>query len=79
VASGPDSEVRFCVVDEAVVLATIQEFGWGANSVIQVSPHLAGAVARLAAARFRQGKGISALAADANYVRASDAELFWKE
>jgi len=71
--------LRFCVTDEAILLPAIEEFGWGADSLLRVSPHLAGAVARMGAARFRQGKGIGALAADANYVRASDAELFWKE
>jgi len=75
---GPQ-HLRFCVTDEAPFLSAIEELGWTAGSLIRVSPQLAGAVARMAVTRFRQGKGIGALAADANYVRASDAELFWKE
>jgi tRNA threonylcarbamoyladenosine biosynthesis protein TsaB len=81
-ASGVGMEkekLRFCVTDDALLLPAIEEFGWVQGSLIIVSPQLAGIVARVAAARFRQGKGIGALAADANYVRASDAELFWKE
>lgn len=70
---------RFCATDEALLLLAIEEFGWTRDSIVCVSPLLAGTVARIAAERFRQGKGISALAAAANYVRASDAELFWKE
>ena len=40
---------------------------------------LAGAVARIAAARFARGEACDPAALDANYVRRSDAELFWKE
>ena len=75
----PAERFRFCVTDEALLLPAMEEFGWTRDSLIRVSPQLAGTVARMAIARFRQGKGIGALAADANYVRASDAELFWKE
>jgi tRNA threonylcarbamoyladenosine biosynthesis protein TsaB len=79
-SAGLAREIRFCVTEEALLLPAIEEHGWGANRVLRVSPHLAGAVAHMAVARFRQGKGIiDSLAADANYIRASDAELFWKE
>jgi tRNA threonylcarbamoyladenosine biosynthesis protein TsaB len=40
---------------------------------------LAGAVGRLAAARLAAGDAPDPAALDANYVRRSDAELFWKE
>jgi tRNA threonylcarbamoyladenosine biosynthesis protein TsaB len=40
---------------------------------------LAAAVARIAFARFVRGEALDAAALDANYVRRSDAELFWKE
>jgi tRNA threonylcarbamoyladenosine biosynthesis protein TsaB len=39
---------------------------------------LAGAVARIAAARLARGEACDPAALDANYVRRSDAELFWK-
>ena len=71
--------LRLCVTDESLLLPAIEEFSWTADSIIKVSPQLAGTVARMAASRFREGKGTSALTADAMYVRASDAELFWKE
>lgn len=74
----PAESFGFSVTDESLLLPAIEEFGWTADSVLRVSPQLAGPVARMAVERFRQGKGIGALAADANYVRASDAELFWK-
>ena len=40
---------------------------------------LAGAIARIAAGRFKRGEACDPAALDANYVRRSDAELFWKE
>ncbi|MBI4902907.1 MAG: tRNA (adenosine(37)-N6)-threonylcarbamoyltransferase complex dimerization subunit type 1 TsaB [Acidobacteria bacterium] len=40
---------------------------------------IAAAVARIAAARFGSCMTTDALTADANYVRRSDAELFWKD
>ncbi len=39
----------------------------------------AGAIARLAGRRFERGEASDPAALDANYVRRSDAELFWKE
>lgn len=40
---------------------------------------LAGAIARIACARFLAGAAEDPAALDANYVRRSDAELFWKD
>jgi tRNA threonylcarbamoyladenosine biosynthesis protein TsaB len=40
---------------------------------------LAGAIAQIAAVRLVQGQAGDPAALDANYVRRSDAELFWKE
>ncbi|MBZ5577591.1 MAG: tRNA (adenosine(37)-N6)-threonylcarbamoyltransferase complex dimerization subunit type 1 TsaB [Acidobacteriia bacterium] len=40
---------------------------------------LAAAIARIASARFLAGEAADPAALDANYVRRSDAELFWKE
>ncbi|MBZ5620663.1 MAG: tRNA (adenosine(37)-N6)-threonylcarbamoyltransferase complex dimerization subunit type 1 TsaB [Acidobacteriia bacterium] len=42
-------------------------------------PALASAIARLAMARLLSGSASDPAALDANYVRRSDAELFWKE
>jgi len=43
-----------------------------------VNPPFAGVLARLAFQKFRTGDTRDALSLDANYVRRSDAELFWK-
>jgi tRNA threonylcarbamoyladenosine biosynthesis protein TsaB len=40
---------------------------------------LAGAIARIARTQYDAGEALDAAAVDANYVRRSDAELFWKE
>lgn len=40
---------------------------------------LAGAIARIAWTEFRHGRACDPAEIDANYVRRSDAELFWKE
>ena len=42
-------------------------------------PALAGAIGRLAYVEFDAGRASDPAALDANYVRRSDAELFWKE
>jgi tRNA threonylcarbamoyladenosine biosynthesis protein TsaB len=50
----------------------------GAN-VVNAPRELAGAIARIAAGLFARGEAQDPAALDANYVRRSDAELFWKE
>jgi tRNA threonylcarbamoyladenosine biosynthesis protein TsaB len=40
---------------------------------------LAGAIARIAARRFAEGLALDPAEVDANYVRRSDAELFWRD
>jgi tRNA threonylcarbamoyladenosine biosynthesis protein TsaB len=47
--------------------------------VIQAPRALAGAIGKIAAARFEKGLAQDPAAIDANYVRRSDAELLWKE
>jgi tRNA threonylcarbamoyladenosine biosynthesis protein TsaB len=47
--------------------------------ITQVSAALAPAIGRLAFQRARRGETVDSLRLDANYVRRSDAELFWKE
>jgi len=44
---------------------------------VEAPKALAGAIARIAHARYRQGLAIDPAEADANYVRRSDAELLW--
>ncbi len=47
--------------------------------VARVDRTLAGAIARIAASEFLKGAALDPAAMDANYVRRSDAELFWRE
>lgn len=50
------------------------------RALLTVAPRaLAGAVGLIAAEQFRSGKALDPAAVDANYVRRSDAELFWKD
>jgi tRNA threonylcarbamoyladenosine biosynthesis protein TsaB len=48
------------------------------DSVEEASATLAGIVGRIGARRLQEGKMTDALTLDANYVRRSDAEIFWK-
>jgi len=51
-----------------------------AELAVRTAPHeLAAAIARIAEARFLRGEATDPALLDANYVRRSDAELFWKE
>jgi tRNA threonylcarbamoyladenosine biosynthesis protein TsaB len=50
-----------------------------AAPVVTAPRALAAAIARIAAARRHRGEACDPAALDANYVRRSDAELFWKE
>lgn len=48
------------------------------ESIEHTSPILAGIIGRIGMQRLQSGKTTDALALDANYVRRSDAEIFWK-
>jgi len=48
------------------------------ESLEEVSATLAGIIGRIGLKRLQEGKATDALALDANYVRRSDAEIFWK-
>ena len=48
------------------------------ESVESASPILAGIIGRIGMRRLQSGKTTDALGLDANYVRRSDAEIFWK-
>lgn len=49
-----------------------------ASSAQTVLPPFAEAIGRLGLKKFQSGEAVDALHLDANYVRRSDAELFWK-
>ena len=48
------------------------------EQIQQVSATLAAVIGRIGVRRLREGKFTDALGLDANYVRRSDAEIFWK-
>jgi tRNA threonylcarbamoyladenosine biosynthesis protein TsaB len=48
------------------------------ESIEPASPVLAGVIARIGLRRLQSGKATDALGLDANYIRRSDAEIFWK-
>jgi len=75
-----DSELRL-VSDEVVVKFDdwMQASPRGDIEIIQGTRELAGAIATIAAARFQAGLGQDPADIDANYVRRSDAELFWRD
>ena len=71
----PEGEMEFIAMDPAALAGTRFEHA----RIVTASPALAGAIARIALARFRGGEASDPAALDANYVRRSDAELLWKE
>lgn len=76
-ASG-QAAVRFCGTQLEPFAHEIIEAGWEASSFVSVPPLLAGVLAQLAVGRLQKGQGAPAAQAEANYIRPSDAELFWK-
>ena len=75
-----DSELR--LVSEEVVVKFddwMKASHRGDVEIIQGARELAGAIATIAAARFQAGLGQDPADIDANYVRRSDAELFWRD
>jgi len=73
-ASMPAGDLEFISTD-------FTAFGDGlpAGRRITAPRELAGAVAQIAGARLLRGEACDPAALDANYVRRSDAELYWKE
>lgn len=71
-----------CVSPDASLIAA-QE-GWKnrekrGETIEQVPATLAAVIGRIGLRRLQQGKSADALTLDANYVRRSDAEIFWKD
>jgi tRNA threonylcarbamoyladenosine biosynthesis protein TsaB len=72
------TDVRFCATEPNRFADEITQAGWNETSCLKVDSNLAGTLARIGIERLQQGMGVAPEAAAANYVRASDAELFWK-
>jgi tRNA threonylcarbamoyladenosine biosynthesis protein TsaB len=73
-ASLPPGEIEFVTTN----LAPFRDALAGTR-VVEAPRVLAGAIGRIAAARLAGELALDAAALDANYVRRSDAELFWRE
>jgi len=75
----PEQGIEFVSSDFAPFREALAHTGLAAVPVRTAPRALAGAVARLAAASLLRGETLDPAALDANYVRRSDAELFWKD
>lgn len=72
----PDHDLEFVCLDYMLDLAGTRF----AKARVTMAPRsLAAAIARITARRYEGGEALDPAALDANYVRRSDAELFWKE
>jgi len=72
-------QVYFCGTDLERFAPEIEKAGWDRSALISVPPLLAEALAQLAVRKLEKGLGGAAGDGEADYVRPSDAELFWKE
>jgi tRNA threonylcarbamoyladenosine biosynthesis protein TsaB len=75
----PEGEVEFVATDFSPFAAALEGTRFAGAAVTTAPRALAAAVGRIACARLRAGEGGDPAGIDANYVRRSDAELFWKE
>jgi tRNA threonylcarbamoyladenosine biosynthesis protein TsaB len=78
IATLPESGFEFVCQDEAWLRALLAGTRLEQAAVVEAPRGLAGAIARIAAARLDAGEAQDPAEADANYVRRSDAELFWR-
>jgi tRNA threonylcarbamoyladenosine biosynthesis protein TsaB len=72
----PHSDIEFVCLDIQPDFAGTR---FESARVTAAPRSLAAAIARIAAGRYHRGEASDPAALDANYVRRSDAELFWKE
>jgi len=71
----PSNGYEFIAIDFSPFLASVDP----AIPVITAPRALAAAIGRIASVEYRNGRAADPAAIDANYVRRSDAELFWKD
>ena len=70
----PEASIEFLCMNQSP-----SPSGRFAHSLVRIVPReLAGFIARIAARKYVAGAAINPAAADANYIRRSDAELLWK-
>jgi tRNA threonylcarbamoyladenosine biosynthesis protein TsaB len=75
----PEHGLEFVAMDFAPFAPALAGTRFAGARVTVAPRALAGAVGRIAHARYRAGRVSKPEEIDANYVRRSDAELFWKE
>lgn len=75
----PQGEVEFLAMDFEPLRAAIQGTRFENARITTVPPALAAAVGRIAHERLSAGLALDPADIDADYVRRSDAELFWKD
>jgi tRNA threonylcarbamoyladenosine biosynthesis protein TsaB len=78
-AALPKGEIEFISTDFSPFRGALAGTRFENARVVEAPRALAGAIGRIAAARLEAGEAQDPAAIDANYVRRSDAELFWKE
>lgn len=75
----PDADLELVSTDFSAFCAGLAGTRFEGAPRVTAPRAQAAAVARIAYARLRAGEAADPAALDANYVRRSDAELFWKE
>jgi tRNA threonylcarbamoyladenosine biosynthesis protein TsaB len=71
--------VEFIATDFGPFRSGLAGTGFEDAPVVTAPSALAGAIARIASARWLEGEACDPASLDANYVRRADAELFWKD
>jgi len=72
------AQVRFCSPNIELFADTIAAADYPPAAIVKAPAALAGTLARMGSLAFARGDAVDPVAVDANYIRASDAELFWK-
>ena len=75
----PEGEIEFVSTDFSPFAPALESTRFAGVAVTTAPRALAAAVGRIACERWRAGQAADPAGIDANYVRRSDAELFWKE
>jgi tRNA threonylcarbamoyladenosine biosynthesis protein TsaB len=75
----PPGALEFISTDFGPFRAALAGTPFEAAPILETPRALAGGIARIAEMRFERGLAVDPAQVDANYVRRSDAELFWKE
>jgi tRNA threonylcarbamoyladenosine biosynthesis protein TsaB len=75
----PEGPIEFVSTDFTPFFPALAGTRFEGAGIVTAPRALAGAIARIALVAWRNGEAADPAALDANYVRRSDAELFWKE